>query len=427
MTDGGMCFGSGCQDLGVWLGSATYLLESSSFLLENVVGPCVCGMTEVGFGASLARAPFWSRSLGGGRTPGSVRRARHCRLVRTSGVLTPLFDGHGCPLSWTGSQSLWAQDWPSGLRPQRCLCPRGCGEWADSGSLFCDFCFGETTPQPSCDCPPGCCGVTPTGSPWWPSYPRPDPDERVMPTAAVVAGSMWRGTPALAEGLLWTPESPVLDDVLRCSDRAHGGAFFAASRAVSGARSRVTYVLVRPSSSRSQAAFRWPLVKVTEEVLRSTAARHSPRDDDLPCRTLAIGVWALDLDTSLAPQFLPGWLRPILRPAPAQSGTALPLSVDEEGGPSPSCAPPDLLALCPRTGAAGGRGVCLQDLRDDVERWGLRGPCSSLSRDDGLDERQRNPQMEEPVSSRYALVQTEYLALVGAWWRQFGPVAAGCA
>ena len=151
-----------------WLGPVTYLLGSRSFPLGNVAGLRVRRMTKVSFGASLTGAPFWSRSLGGEHTPGSVRRARPCRLVGISGVLTPLFNGRACPLPWKDSQSLWVQDWPSELRPQRCLCPRRCGEWASAGSLLCDFCFGETIPQPPCDCPPGCCGVAPTGSPWWP-------------------------------------------------------------------------------------------------------------------------------------------------------------------------------------------------------------------------------------------------------------------
>jgi len=137
-----------------------------------------------------------------------------------------------------------------------------------------------------------------------------------MPGVVTVTGLMRLGAPVLADGCLWTPESPVLVGVLQYFDRANGGAYIAASQAFSGARSRVTYMLVRPSVSRSYAAFRWPSAQVAGEVLHSAVVMHSPRDDDISCRPLAIGVWVIDLDTFLAPQFLPGWLRPRLASCP---------------------------------------------------------------------------------------------------------------
>jgi len=103
--------------------------------------------------------PWRLRSELIGRTRPRDLRVCHCLLH--GHALTPVqlaeFDAHlssllGIPRP--GSLSQWL-----GRRPQRCACVRGCRAWADPGSPFCDFCFGETVPQPGCDCPAGCCGV----------------------------------------------------------------------------------------------------------------------------------------------------------------------------------------------------------------------------------------------------------------------------
>ena len=92
-------------------------------------------------------------------------RVCHCLLLGDMNASIPLTEA-GAHLSsllgisrpgpqWWGEWSDRARE----KRPQRCACVRGCRDWADPGSLFCDFCFGESVPQPRCDCPAGCCGV----------------------------------------------------------------------------------------------------------------------------------------------------------------------------------------------------------------------------------------------------------------------------
>ena len=79
----------------------------------------------------------------------------------TSPVLT-------CETCLVGSdQRAWAK-WPTSAPGHRngpmerramiCQCPRGCTRqlaW-DEFAGFCDFCFGETDPQPACDCDESC-------------------------------------------------------------------------------------------------------------------------------------------------------------------------------------------------------------------------------------------------------------------------------
>ena len=88
-------------------------------------------------------------------------RVCHCLLPGDMNTPTPR-SGTGAYLSaLLGVSRPGPQTW-DGLRekrPQRCACVRGCRDWADPGSPFCDFCFGESVPQPRCDCPAGCCGI----------------------------------------------------------------------------------------------------------------------------------------------------------------------------------------------------------------------------------------------------------------------------
>ena len=110
----------------------------------------------------------------------------------------------------------------------------------------------------------------------------------------------------------WEPGSPTTAGVLRFLGRSGGGAHLAVARAFAGARSRVTYVLLRPSSPGADAAFRWPSADEAEGVLHSSAVGRLPGSFDRRCRPMAIGVRVVDLDTYLAPRVLPGWLRPRL-------------------------------------------------------------------------------------------------------------------
>jgi len=109
----------------------------------------------------------------------------------------------------------------------------------------------------------------------------------------------------------WEPGSPAVVVVPRLLGLSGGGAHHAVARAFVGPRSRVTYVMLRPSYP-SAAAFRWPPTEAADGVLHSEACgRPSYTGEQCGC-PLELGVDVVDLDTYLAPGVLPVWLRPFL-------------------------------------------------------------------------------------------------------------------
>jgi len=107
----------------------------------------------------------------------------------------------------------------------------------------------------------------------------------------------------------WESESPTTVGVLRFLGRSGGGPHLAVAKAFAGARSRVTYVLLRPSLAGVATAVRWPSAEVADDVLHSTAMVRLPDSPDSLCRPMGIGISVVDLDTYLAPQTLPSRLR----------------------------------------------------------------------------------------------------------------------
>ena len=107
----------------------------------------------------------------------------------------------------------------------------------------------------------------------------------------------------------WDLELLTTVGVLRFLGRSGGGPHLAVARAFAGVRSRVTYVLLRPSLAGMATAVQWPSAEVAGDVFHSTEAECLPGSRDSPCRPMGIGIIVVDLDTYLAPLTLPSRLR----------------------------------------------------------------------------------------------------------------------
>ena len=115
---------------------------------------------------SSQTAPACSRCEADAASAGSTRRASEAvrRLRLDLGPSPPLalwdpaepLEPPPTPLGPTSASG--HRNGPMERRAMICQCPRGCTRqmaWDDFAG-FCDFCFGETDPQPACDCDESC-------------------------------------------------------------------------------------------------------------------------------------------------------------------------------------------------------------------------------------------------------------------------------
>jgi len=112
----------------------------------------------------------------------------------------------------------------------------------------------------------------------------------------------------------WARGSPAATGVPRFLGYTGGGTHHAVSRAFVHPRSRTTYALLRPAHL-AAAAIRWPssLPPLEEEGSPLPMACWCPfMAVDWHGRPLTVQVDTVDLDTFLAPDFLPAWRSPSL-------------------------------------------------------------------------------------------------------------------
>ena len=127
-----------------------------------------------------------------------------------------------------------------------------------------------------------------------------------------------RMLPSGAELVHWEAGAPAAVGVPRFLGLTGGGPHHAVAKAFVGPRTRVTYVMLRPTHP-SAAAFRWPAPGVGEGSGSPTCSLLSPLACNCPAcadgrcgRPGEVEVDVVDIDTFLAPEVLPVGLRPLL-------------------------------------------------------------------------------------------------------------------